>query len=144
MGKVIEFGRRDKLKLPERFWQQEYTLLSQKKEGFVNGLPYKSRIPSGAEISFHPGSSAHLLIHEQLLRVFALSRREIREAVFFNAGKILKCRYTYNSHNSILKFKHFLKLVSLYVKRYEAVVLDNLGMRCWLPEEWLHDVLGCF
>jgi len=142
MGKVIDFGKRDQLKLPERFCRQEYILLPGKNKSIIDGMPRKNKIPAGAEITVHTGNKAHLFVNDQLIRVMALSARELREALLINAGKILRFRYEYSSLNNVLQFKSFLKTVSFYVNRLEAVVFDNLGMRCWLPQEWLRAIDG--
>lgn len=142
MGKVVEFGRRDKIKLAVGSWQQEYLLFPSIYNNAIGELPSKNKIPAGAEITLHPGNGAHLLVNDQLLRVLALSPRELREAVFITAQKILRFRCTYSSLNNILQFTSFLKIISYYVNKLGAVVLDNIGMRCWLPEEWLRIIDG--
>ena len=137
MGKVIEFGRRDQFKPPEGFWRQEYLLFPSVYHSDIDDLPFDHTIPAGAEITLHPGNAAHLLVNEQLLRVLALSPRELREAVFVTPQKILRFKYAYGCLNNNLSFINFLKKISFYVDTLQTVVLDNLGMCCWFPEQWL-------
>lgn len=142
MGKVIEFGGRDKVKLPKGFWRQEYLLFPSGYNFTSNDLSYENEIPPGVEITLHPGNAARLLVNDQLLRILALSPRELREAVFVTPQKILRFRYSYGCLNNFLPFTSFLKMVSFYVNRLGTVVIDNLGMRCWFPEQWLERIGG--
>lgn len=137
MGKVIEYGKRDRVKPPERLWRQEYLLFPDVYHSAMDDLLFENKIPDGVEITLHPGNTARLLVNEQLLRVLALAPRELREAVFVYPQKILRLKYTYGCLNNTLAFAKFLKEVSIYVSKLQTVVIDNLGMRCWFPEQWL-------
>ncbi|MCL6558084.1 MAG: hypothetical protein K6U74_04635 [Firmicutes bacterium] len=137
MGKVIEFSRKERGKLPEGFWQQDYLLFSDDYNIKKDDLPPGNKMPAGAEITLHPGNDARLLVNEQLLRMLALSPRDIREAVFITAQKILRFRYVYRRPENFLPFTNFIKIVSNYVNRFGSMVLDNNGLHCWFPEKWL-------
>lgn len=142
MGEVIEFGRRNKAKLPKGFWQQEYLLFPSVYNTTIVDLPSDYKIPAGVDLTVHPGNAARFLVNDQLLRILALSPRDLREAVFVTPLNILRFRYSYNSDNNFLTFTSFLKTVSSYVKKLETVVLDNLGMHCWFPEQWVEEIDG--
>lgn len=135
VGKVFEFKKVvGKL---SGCWHQEYYLCPHMYNLTLNNSSFGDHLPEGASATLHPGNAARRLLNDQLLRVLALSPRDMREAVFVTPQKIIKLEYTYKSRNNFALFTRFLKDVSYHVDKLGAVVLDNLGMRCWYPEEWL-------
>lgn len=138
MGKVIDFSNKKKpVRSKKGCWRQEYLLFPYLYNLNFDDLPAKDELPEGAVVTLHPGNAARRLVNHQLLRVLALAPRDMREAVFVTPQKIIKLEYCFNKLNNCSLFANFLKKVSHYVGSLGAVVLDNLGLRCWYPEEWL-------
>ncbi|MCL6634606.1 MAG: hypothetical protein K6T29_02405 [Peptococcaceae bacterium] len=143
MGKVIEIGSRGRGKPADRLWRLEYLLFPAIYQMVtVADLPARNEVPAGSEVTLHPGNAARQLVNEQLLRILAMSPRELREAVFVTAQKILRFTFLSGPPHNFSAFKDFLKLVSHYVRKLEAVVIDNYSMHCWYPGVWLEVMDG--